>query len=85
MTDISFPEFGSILHLSHTVKGERCTMCNQPAAKKVEEVIFDDDPVPVRHPWTSYLCLLCFGRVMGPCVQQQIDDARSAIRPQEKN
>lgn len=45
--------------------GERC-FCGKPAEHKVEEVIFDDDPIPVRHPYTSYICHAHFVQVMGP-------------------
>jgi len=44
--------------------GEECK-CGQPAAAKVEEVIFDDDPVRHRHPLTTYLCSDCFSLLMG--------------------
>lgn len=40
-------------------------LCNEPAEYKVEEVIFDDDPQPIRHPLTQYLCARHFKQVMG--------------------
>jgi uncharacterized protein YlaI len=47
-------------------QGEHCTLCQAPAARKVEEVIFDTDPRHGRHhPFTAYLCQRCFDRVMG--------------------
>ncbi|WP_439372966.1 hypothetical protein [Bradyrhizobium sp. DASA03120] len=45
--------------------GERC-FCGNPAAHKVEEVIFADDPRPIRHPLTSYVCREHFREIMGP-------------------
>lgn len=44
--------------------GERCRLCGADASRKVEEVLFDDDPQPIRHPLTAYLCLGCFAGVM---------------------
>ncbi|MCP3471351.1 hypothetical protein NLM33_13520 [Bradyrhizobium sp. CCGUVB1N3] len=46
-------------------EGERC-FCGEPAAHKVEEVVFADDPQPVRHPLTSYVCREHFREIMGP-------------------
>lgn len=43
--------------------GEFCS-CGEEAYHKVEEVIFDDDPVPMRHPLTTYLCRACFRALM---------------------
>lgn len=55
--------------MTHTIsrccKGETCR-CGQPATHKVEENIFEDDPFPMRHPFTAYVCCECFGRIMGP-------------------
>ncbi len=48
--------------------GERC-FCGQPADHKVEETIFDDDPQPIRHPLTAYICHEHFVQIMGPAVQ----------------
>ena len=43
--------------------GEECP-CGQQAAHKVEEVIFDDDPQPMRHPLAKYVCAGCFQAIM---------------------
>ncbi|MGY8665719.1 hypothetical protein Q3C01_25630 [Bradyrhizobium sp. UFLA05-109] len=43
--------------------GERC-FCGEPAAHKVEEVVFADDPQPIRHPLTSYVCREHFRQIM---------------------
>jgi hypothetical protein len=45
-------------------QGELCMICRAPAQRKVEENIFDDDPMPIRHPYTAYLCLKHFNLVM---------------------
>lgn len=39
--------------------GETCR-CGADAFHKVEEVVFDDDPYPYRHPLTAYVCPACF-------------------------
>ena len=39
--------------------------CGRPAAHKVEEVIFSDDPMQPRHPLTAYLCEAHYDAVMG--------------------
>lgn len=49
--------------------GERC-YCGAPAAHKVEETIFHDDPNPNRHPLTSYICHKHFVDVMGPAAER---------------
>lgn len=49
---------------SASCRGEICTLCREPAAKKVEESIFRDDAYPQRHPLTAYVCGPCFGRIM---------------------
>ncbi|MBO9710510.1 MAG: hypothetical protein J7521_20105 [Caulobacter sp.] len=51
--------------ISGCCKGERC-FCGEPAARKVEEVIFDDDPIQHRHPLTRYVCAGHFAQIMGP-------------------
>ncbi len=43
-------------------KGERCTLCGNDAATKVEEDTFGE----ARHPLTAYVCITCFGRIMMP-------------------
>lgn len=45
--------------------GEHC-FCGLPAAHKVEEVILSDDPIPTRHPLTTYICRAHFRQIMGP-------------------
>ncbi len=49
---------------------ERCH-CGMPAEHKVEETIFSDDPRPVRHPLTAYICHAHFREMMGPAADCQ--------------
>lgn len=54
--------------VSESCKGEKC-WCGTDAEHKVEEHIFHDDPVPNRHPLTSYVCHEHFRQIMGPAAQ----------------
>lgn len=45
-------------------EGERCSMCGEPAKRKVGEEIFHDDPIPYRHNLTAYVCLNHFKQIM---------------------
>jgi hypothetical protein len=56
--------------VSGSCEGERC-QCGQPAQHKVEETIFHDDPVPHRHPLTSYICHHHFVEIMGPAADRR--------------
>lgn len=51
--------------VSECCQGERCH-CGEPAEHKVEETIFDDDPIQSRHPLTAYICHKHFREIMGP-------------------
>lgn len=53
------------MFISACCEGERCR-CGEPAAHKIEEVIFDDDPMQGRHPLTAYICHAHFVEIMGP-------------------
>lgn len=55
--------------------GEFC-WCGQIAKHKVEEVVFDDDPQPIRHPLTSYLCRQHFIELMGNYAKCKYGDVR---------
>ncbi|RYF10534.1 MAG: hypothetical protein EOO77_21325 [Oxalobacteraceae bacterium] len=50
---------------SKCCEGEVCRICGTAAARKVEETIFDDDPMKIRHPYTAYVCLEHFNAIMG--------------------
>jgi hypothetical protein len=52
-------------HVSESCQGENCTLCGAPATHKVGEEIMKDDPQPVRHNLTSYICCHCFVRLFG--------------------
>lgn len=45
-------------------RGERCTMCGESATHKVGEEIMWDDPNPIRHNLTAYICCRHFEQVM---------------------
>lgn len=53
--------------VSVSCQGERCGIpgCSDPAEHKVEETIFHDDPMPQRHPLTTYLCHTHYRQLMG--------------------
>ena len=51
--------------ISGSCIGENCSMCSEPATKKVEEHIFHDDPEPNRHGLTAYVCEKHFNIIMG--------------------
>jgi hypothetical protein len=50
--------------VSATCRGERCAVCGDPATHKVGEEIAHDDPTPIRHNLTAYLCCAEFEAVM---------------------
>lgn len=58
--------------ISKCCGGERCGFkgCSVQAEHKVEETIFFDDPLPQRHPLTSYLCHHHFMAIMGPAADR---------------
>lgn len=57
--------------VSKSCIGERCSMCGSPASHKVgEEVPHDLPEYNLRHNWTAYVCCTCFGRILGPTVQE---------------
>lgn len=60
--------YGHFVSLS--CEGENCSMCGQPATHKVGEEILPDDPMPVRHNLTAYVCCTHFKSIVGsaaPC------------------
>jgi hypothetical protein len=50
---------------------------SEPAEHKVEETIFYDDPLPHRHPLTSYVCHAHFVWLMGPAAGEHAQRRRS--------
>ena len=63
--------------VSQTCFGEFCH-CSAPADHKVEEAIPPDDPAPLRHPLTSYVCHGHFVRLMGPAADYRRERDREA-------
>lgn len=51
--------------ISSCCEGEKCRVCDKPATKKLEETIFHDDPNPMRHPLTAYVCEEHFTMIVG--------------------
>ena len=46
-------------------RGGKCRECGAQAHHKIGEEQFDDDPQPIRHNLTAYLCCYHFRRAMG--------------------
>ena len=65
--------------ISAACRGETC-WCGEPAAKKVGEEIPFDDPMPVRHNLTAYICAEHYAQLMGPLGAKQVGLAASADR-----
>jgi hypothetical protein len=57
--------------VSRCCVGEKC-YCGAPAQHKVEETIFHDDPLPMRHPRTGYLCHSHFMDIMCRWVKHDV-------------
>lgn len=51
--------------ISKYCEGEKCR-CGAPAAHKIEETIFDDDPRTYVHPLTQYVCEEHFNKTLRP-------------------
>ena len=51
--------------VSRYCQGVACR-CGAPATHKLGEEIFDDDPLPIRHNLTAYVCCAHFVEVVGP-------------------
>ena len=56
-------------YISGSCQGEYCRQCKSPATHKVQETILWDDPSPVRHELTAYVCCDCFQRLFGIAAQ----------------
>lgn len=54
--------------VSASCKGEYCSICKAPATHKVGEEIMADDPNPVRHNLTAYICCEHFRLILGSAV-----------------
>jgi hypothetical protein len=60
-------------YLSGSCIGERCGICEEPAAHKIGEEIFDDDPYRCRHNLTTYVCCFHFQTIFGPVAKDYCD------------
>lgn len=50
--------------------GEKCGICGKPAEHKLEETVFSDDPMWMRHGLTAYICHEHFRQLMGPAADR---------------
>ena len=66
--------------VSACCEGEKC-LCGAPAEFKIEETVFDDDPLPTRHPLTAYVCRKHFTMVMGTVGLDMIEWWRAQAKP----
>ncbi len=63
--------------VSASCSGETCgfseglKICNRPAIHKVGEEIPHDDPRPIRHNLTMYVCCLHFGQILGRAARER--------------
>lgn len=67
--------------VSECCEGELC-FCGKPAMRKVGETIFDDDPHPIRHELTAYVCGEHFAQIMGPAGARSVGLFPRPSRPQ---
>jgi hypothetical protein len=51
--------------VSGTCQGEHCSICGEPATNKIGEEIPFDDPYPMRHNLTAYVCHVHFDLIFG--------------------
>jgi hypothetical protein len=65
--------------------GETCTICDEPATKKVGEEILQDDPYPMRHNMTAYVCATHFEMIFSPAKYRRRQPPRPApMKPLKK-
>jgi len=51
--------------VSAATRGEHCTVCRRSATHTLGEEIMADDPNPIRHNLTAYVCCTHYGMVLG--------------------
>ena len=56
--------------VSASCRGERCRVCGKSATHKMAEEIQHDDPLPMRHELTAYVCCEHFGLILGPYARE---------------
>ena len=61
----------SEVFVSDTCMGETC-WCGQPAVRKVGEEFAPDEPNPIRHNLTRYICAEHYAQLMGPAGARQV-------------
>lgn len=61
----------SEVFISDTCAGETC-WCGQPAVRKVGEEFAPDEPNPIRHNLTRYICAEHYAQLMGPAGARQV-------------
>ena len=52
--------------ISRCCIGEKCSVCGNPATDKIGEEIMPDDPHPIRHNLTAYVCKNHFNMILRP-------------------
>lgn len=60
------------MYIPASCEGQFC-FCGKPAVRKVGEEIMRDDPYPVRHNLTSYICGDHYIQLMGPAAARQLE------------
>lgn len=65
MKNLNIPVVSSSGFVSGCCSGEKCSVCGKDATNKLAEVIFDDDPNPIRHELTAYVCKEHFRMIVG--------------------
>ncbi len=65
-------------HVNESCVGEVCLInnCNRDATHKVEEVIIEGDPNPLRHPLTNYICCNHYKKVFGALAKLQCENQK---------
>ena len=72
-------------NLNKSCYGEVCSCgFGLPAVKKIEEVIFEDDPLPSRHPYTQYVCQNCFEDIMRPYSKKHMQAKIDMVKPTQE-
>lgn len=65
--------------VSECCQGERCH-CGEPAAHKVEEILFDDEPIQSRQPLSAYICHAHFLEIMGNVADEGITSGQKKTK-----
>jgi hypothetical protein len=70
--------------ISESCEGEFCSFCMKPATHKIGEEIMHDDPMPMRHNLTAYVCCTHFAQAFGAGASSctRYDKSGESILPQ---